>query len=240
MYPQVCEDLDVEFKQIGSLVLAFDEEDRPTLEELLENGKRLGVPDLEIIEADRIREIEPNISKKAIAALWAPTAGIVGPFELAIAYMENAMDNGAELKLNAEVIGIEKKEDGFAITTAKENVDARVVINAAGLYADKIYEMVAESEFKIHPRRGEYFIMDKELNGLVNTVVFQCPTELGKGVLVTPTVHGNILVGPNAEDLDEGDREALNTTAEGLAYVWEHALKSFESLPYNMNITNNK
>lgn len=238
MYSQVCEDLDVEFKQIGSLVVAFDEEDRPTLEELLENGKRLGVPDLEIIEADRIREIEPNVSQTAVAALYAPTAGIVGTFELAISYAENAMDNGAELKLNAKVTAIEKKGTGFAISTSTGEVESKIVINAAGLYADKIYSMVAEPEFEIHPRRGEYFIMDKELDGLVKTVVFQCPTEMGKGVLVSPTVHGNIIVGPNAEDLEDGDREALNTTAEGLAYVWEHALKSFENLPYNMNITN--
>lgn len=236
MYTQVCKDLDVEFKRIGSLVLAFDEEDRPTLEELYENGKRLGVPDLEIIEADRIREIEPNVSHSAVAALYAPTAGIVGPWELAISYMENAMDNGAELQLNAEVTAIEKKDGFFKVTTTTGVVEAKSVVNAAGLYADAIYAMVAEPDFKIQPRRGEYFLLDKELNGLVNTVVFQCPTKMGKGVLVSPTVHGNVIVGPNAEDLDS--KEALNTTADGLEFVRGHALKTIEDLPFFMNITN--
>lgn len=235
MYKQVCEDLDVEFQQIGSLVLAFDEEDRPTLEELLENGKRLGVPGLEIIEADRIREIEPHVSHKAIAALYAPTAGIVGPWELAISYMENAMDNGAELRLNSEVTAIEKGEKGFRITVPTGTVEAKVVINAAGVYADKIYGMVTDPDFEIHPRRGEYFLLDKEMNGLVNTVVFQCPTKMGKGVLVSPTVHGNVIIGPNAEDLT--DKEALNTTAEGLKFVRDHALLTVEDLPFHMNIT---
>ncbi len=236
MYDQVCEDLDVRFKRIGSLVLAFDEEDRPTLEELLENGKRLGVPDLEIIEADRIREIEPNVSQRAVAALYAPTAGIVGPWELAISYAENAMDNGAELRLNTEVTAIEKKESGFILTTATGEVEARLIVNAAGIHGDEIYGMVAESEFSIKPRRGEYFLLDNETGGLVNTVVFQCPTKMGKGVLVSPTVDGNIIVGPNAEDVN--DRNAINTTADGLAFVREKAQLTIEDLPFHMNITN--
>jgi glycerol-3-phosphate dehydrogenase len=236
MYDQVCEDLDVRFKRIGSLVLAFDEEDRPTLEELLENGKRLGVPDLEIIEADRIREIEPNVSQTAVAALYASTAGIVGPWELAISYAENAMDNGAELRLNTEVTAIEKKESGFVLTTSTGEVEARLIVNAAGIHGDEIYGMVAESEFTIKPRRGEYFLLDNETGGLVNTVVFQCPTKMGKGVLVSPTVDGNIIVGPNAEDVN--DRNAINTTADGLAFVREKAQLTIEDLPFHMNITN--
>lgn len=236
MYSKVCEDLDVEFKRIGSLVLAFDEEDRPTLEELFENGKRLGVPDLEIIEADRIRQIEPHVSHSAVAALYAPTAGIVGPWELAISYMENAMDNGAELRLNTEVMGIDKKENVFELKTNDGPIEAKVVVNAAGVYADSVYAMVAEPDFSIQPRRGEYYLLDKEMDGLVNTVVFQCPTKMGKGVLVAPTVHGNVIVGPNAEDLE--NREALNTTAEGLQFVREHALHTIEDLPVYMNITN--
>ncbi len=236
MFDQVCKDLDVHFKQIGSLVLAFDEEDRPTLEELLENGKRLGVPGLEIIEADRIREIEPNVSHTAVAALWAPTAGIVGPWELAISYAENAMDNGAELRLNTEVTAIEKKENKFVLTTSTGDVEAKLVVNASGLHADDIYNMVAESEFTINPRRGEYFLLDNEVSDLVNTVVFQCPTKMGKGVLVSPTVDGNIIVGPNAEDVETKDE--INTTAEGLAFVREKAKLTIEELPFHMTITN--
>lgn len=236
MYDQVCEELDVRFKRVGSLVLAFDEEDRPTLEELLENGKRLGVPDLEIIEADRIREIEPNVNHTAVAALYAPTAGIVGPWELAISYAENAMDNGAELRLNTEVTAIEKTQNNFVLTTSTGKVEARLVVNAAGIHADEIYGMVAETEFTIQPRRGEYFLLDKETGNLVNTVVFQCPTKMGKGVLVSPTVDGNTIVGPNAKDVD--DRNAINTTAEGLAFVREKAKLTIEELPFHMNITN--
>ena len=236
MYGQLCKDLDVHFKQIGSLVLAFDEEDRPTLEDLLENGKRLGVPGLEIIEADRIREIEPNVSHKVVAALWAPTAGIVGPWELAISYAENAMDNGAKLRLNTEVKAIERKENKFVLTTSTGDVEARLVVNAAGIHADDIYNMVAESEFIINPRRGEYFLLDNEVSDLVNTVVFQCPTKMGKGVLVSPTVDGNIIVGPNAEDVETKDE--INTTAAGLDFIREKAKLTIEELPFHMNITN--
>ena len=236
MYPQLCEDLDVHFKQIGSLVLAFDEEDRPTLEELLENGKRLGVPNLEIIESDQIRKIEPNVNETAVAALWAPTAGIVGPWELAISYAENAMDNGAELRLNTEVTAIEKKGNTFVLETSAGEVKTRLVVNASGLHADDIYNMVAKSEFSINPRRGEYFLLDNEVSDLVNTVVFQCPTKMGKGVLVSPTVDGNIIVGPNAEDV--GTKEEINTTAAGLDFIREKAKLTIEELPFHMNITN--
>ncbi|MCT4660609.1 MAG: NAD(P)/FAD-dependent oxidoreductase [Tissierellales bacterium] len=238
MYGDVCKELEVPFKRIGSLVVAFDEEDIPTLEELLENGKELKIPGLEIIGKKRIKEMEPNLSDEIVAALYAPSAGIVEPWELAIAYAENAMDNGVELSLNTEVVDIEKKENVYSIKTNKGNFESKFVINCAGVYADKIYNMVVDNpEFEIKPRRGQYYLLDKEVNGLVNKVIFQCPTKLGKGVLVAPTVDGNVIVGPDAEDLDQNQKEATNTTGDRLEFVRNMALKSCADIPFGKNIT---
>ncbi|HAS79903.1 MAG TPA: FAD/NAD(P)-binding oxidoreductase, partial [Fusobacteriaceae bacterium] len=181
-------------------------------------------------------KIEPKINKNAVSALLAPTGGVVGPWEMTIALMENAVDNGVKLDLNTELLDIEKIEGGYKVSTNKRDYETRCVINASGVYADKIHGMVAEESFKITPRRGQYFVLDKTQGELVNHVIFQCPTKLGKGVLVTPTVHGNILVGPDAEDLS--DRKNLATTAERLEFVKEHAVKSIEELNFREGIRN--
>ncbi|MCG8571729.1 MAG: NAD(P)/FAD-dependent oxidoreductase [Spirochaetes bacterium] len=238
MYSRVCQELSVPFMRVGSLVCAFTQEEIHTLQHLLENGKKLGIPDLQIISAHEIRKKEPNLSEEIKAALLAPSAGITEPWELAVAYTENALENGAELKLNFEVKEITKEGDSFVICSEAEKIQAKIVINCAGVHSDKVYQMITpEPGFVIHPRRGQYFLLDKTAKGLVNSVIFPCPTKLGKGTLVTPTVDGNILIGPDAEDLAEKEREAVETTAKRLQLVRSMASKLIADIPYHQTIT---
>ena len=238
MFGDVCKDLDVPFERIGSLVVAFNEEDMETLQDLLENGKTLGIPGLEIIDSKSVYEREPNLNPGVRGALYAPSAGITEPWELAIAYAENAIENGAELKLNFEVKSIEKQENGFEIKSDNEAIQTRLVINCAGVYADAVHNMVAETpEFKIHPRRGQYFLLDKTTEGFVDHVIFPCPSKMGKGTLVVPTVDGNILIGPDSQDLGMDDKEATETTGDRLAYVREMVSQLTTKVPFREQIT---
>ena len=234
MFDEICEELSVPFERCGSLVLAFSEEEREHLDLLYKRGIVNGIPEMELLEKDEIKKMEPNISDKVVAALHAKTAGIVGPWELTIAMLENAAENGVNIELNQDVVDIEKIETGYKIITQEKNFEAKVVINASGVYADKIHNMVSEETFKIKPRRGQYFVMDKIQGELVGQVIFQCPTELGKGILVTPTVHGNLLLGPDAQDMD--DRDDISTTTEQLEFVKEHAVKSVPGIHFRDSI----
>ncbi len=235
MMEQLCKELDVPFERIGSLTIALDESDMSKLEEMYERGIQNKVPGLKIIHRDELLDMEPNINQNVIGALHAPTAGIMGPWELAIALAENAMNNGTELLLNSEVIDIERIDGGYRIFTRDKKIDTKYVVNCAGVYADEIHNMVASPEFKITPRRGQYFLLDKSAGNMVNRVIFQCPTEISKGVVVLPTVHGNLLVGPDAENID--DKENRETTDDRLKYVRETASKSCAKIPFNAVIT---
>lgn len=237
MYDEVCKDLDVPFERIGSLVVAHNHSEIQTLHELRDNGEKLGIPGLEIIDLKRVRELEPNLKEDILAALYAPSAGIIEPWELAIASAENAIENGCELKLNFPVLDIEKSNQTFRIISENESIESRMVINAAGVYADQIYSMVAEPEFNIKPRRGQYFLLDKEADGLVNHVIFPCPTEMGKGTLITPTADGNVIIGPDSQNLDRDQKEATDTTLDRLNLVKEMASHLIDQVPYRLNIT---
>lgn len=239
MFDQLCEELAVAFKRIGSLVLAFTEEDLHTLEELKANGQALGVPGLEILNQAQIRAMEPHVADEVIAGLYAPSAGIIEPWELAMASAENAVDNGAEILFDFEVSHIDPLDEHFNLQ-AKDGrvVMAKRIVNASGVYADVVYRMVNENaEFSIHPRRGQYYLLDKTANGLVNHVLFPCPTKMGKGILVVPTVDGNVLIGPDSEDLDETNKEALDTTAERMTLIKQEAGKLCKEIPYRETIT---
>lgn len=240
MFDTLCRELDVPFKRVGSLVLAFSEEETTTLHKLYEQGLTNRIPQLELIGREELVHMEPNISRNAVGALYARTGGVIGPWELAIALAENAADNGVEVLLDSEVTAIDKLEDGFTVhmydsEEGEKQLKTKYIINCAGLYSDKIYGMVAEPDFKILPRRGQYNIFDKNVGSYVNMVIFQCPSKLGKGVLVSPTVHGNLLIGPDAEDID--GRAELQTTAEGLEFIRQHASRSVEKLPMGSVIT---
>lgn len=232
-------ELDVPYKKIGSLVVAFSEPELKTIEELYHRGNANGVPDQRIINREELLEIEPHIGDKAVGALLSPSAGIVGPWEFCIALTENAVVNGVELMLSSEVIDIKKENDVFTIYTAsplRDPIKTKYIINAAGIYSDAIMAMAGEQEFKIKPRKGQYYVLDKNQGSLAKHVIFQCPSELGKGILVAPTVHGNLIVGPDAEDLDS--REDKSTTKEQLAYIRESAALSIPDIDYRESIRN--
>lgn len=227
--------LDFPFRRNGSLVLCFDEKDREKLQKLWEKGKKNGVEGLRILEKEELLRMEPNLSDKTVAALYAPTGGIVCPFGLTIALAENACVNGVEFYLNTEVKAVGKVEGGYRLETVKGIFSARIVINAAGVYADDFHNMVSAEKLHIVPRKGEYCLFDKAAGNYVSHTVFQLPTEYGKGVLVTPTVHGNLLAGPTAMDIE--DKEGVNTTGSGLADVLERGALSVGSLPAGKVIT---
>lgn len=228
-------DLDIAYKKPGSLVVGFDETDRESIEKLLEKGVKNGVPGLRIISGEELFRLEPNLNREAVCALYAPTAGIVCPWELAFVQAECAVKGGAKVELDCEVKAIKKTGDFFTVTTNKGDYTARYVVNAAGVYSDKISQMVESKFFTITPKSGEYFILDTTEFSLVNTVVFPCPSKLGKGVLVSPTVHGNIIVGPDSKDFDRDD---FSTTAAGLEYVRNNALRCVPKVNFRTSIRN--
>lgn len=232
-------ELEVPYKKLGSLVVAFSPSEMETLKELLDRGNKNGVPDMRIIEREELLKLEPNIGDTALGALYAPSAGIVGPWEFCIALTENAVVNGVKLFLRCEVVDIKKEDEGFTIYSSNPSIDpikTKYIINAAGIYSDVIMGMVGEREFKIKPRKGQYFVLDKSQGPLANHVIFQCPSELGKGILVSPTVHGNLIVGPDAEDNVE--REDVSTSKERLEFVKAEAEKSIKGINYRESIRN--
>ena len=231
----VCEELGVKYKNNGSLVIGFCDEDRETVETLRRRGEANGVKGLRVIDQAELRRLEPNISENAVCALWAPTGGIVCPYELTIAAVGNAMDNGADLRLDFCVSSIDRIAGGWRIRAGAEAVEAAAIINAAGVYADGIARMVGDNSFSIHPRRGEYVLLDKECGGLVSHTIFRTPTKMGKGILVTPTVDGNLLTGPTSVDMQ--DKEDKATTADGLARVMTEAQENVRGIPFGKSIT---
>ena len=221
---EFCEELDVPYKNNGSLVVAFCEDEIKTLKELYERGIENGVSDMELLDREQLFAIEPNIAEEACGALLAKSAGIVCPYELTIAAAENAVANGVELIRNCAVTGIDCSDGVFHLSTTQGKIDSSYVINAAGTHSDEIARMIGDDSVHIKVRSGEYFVLDKAVGNLVSHTVFQCPTELGKGVLVTPTVDGNLLIGPTAAETEDPDNTA--TTLDGLKAVKTLATKS--------------
>lgn len=235
MFDKMCDELSVPFKRIGSIVVAFSDEDMASVRELYDRGVLNGIPEMEIVGREKLKEIEPNISDNAVGALWAKTAGIISPYELCIAQAENAVQNGVELRLETEVTGIEKLEDKFIIKTNKGEIETKYIVNCAGLFSDRINTMLGGEKFEVVPRKGEYCLFDKSQGGLANHVIFQVPTKMGKGILVTPTVHGNLLIGPDAVDI--ADKEDISTTQIGLETVIDGARKSIDKFSMRDVIT---
>ena len=236
MMAEVCRQLGVKYKNNGSLVVGFNEEDEKTLTELCERGKTNGVDGVRVIYREELLGLEPNIGDDVTVALYAPTGAIVCPYELCMAAVGNAMDNGATLKTSFEVKSIEAASEGYKLASASgDEVYAKWVINCAGLYSDEVSAMVGEDSFTIRPRRGEYMLLDREVGGHISHTVFRCPSKMGKGVLVSPTVDGNLLVGPTAEDID--DKEDTKTTAAGLAQVRALASAQVARIDFSKVIT---
>lgn len=235
MMEALARDLDIPFKRTGSLVICLHEEDRPQLQVLYERGGRNGVPGLRILEREELKDMEPNISDEACAALYAPTAGIICPFELNIAMAENAAMNGVEFRFNTEVQDLKPTEKGWEIHTSQGVCETRYVVNAAGVYADVFHNIVSKNKIHITPRRGDYCLLDKSAGSHVGRTIFALPGKYGKGVLITPTVHGNLLVGPTAVDIE--DKEGTNTTKEGLDEIIKKAGMNIKNLPMKQVIT---
>lgn len=236
MFDELSKELDFPFRRNGAMVLCFDKSGEPKLKALYDQGVANGVTGLEIISGDRAREIEPNVSAEVVAALYVPSSGIVSPYEMTIAYAENACVNGVEFMLGKEVTGIEKNGGVFTLTFADgESKQARTVVNCAGVYADVINNMVCGEKINIVSRKGEYCLLDKKCGGLTDCTLFQLPTAMGKGVLVAPTTHGNILVGPTAEDIE--GKDDVDTTYAGLNKAFDTASLSVPSLSRRNIIT---
>ncbi len=235
MMEDVARELGVKYNRCGSLVVGFGEEDRRTLEALCERGKKNGVRDLSVIEREELVKMEPNIGDGVTAALYAPTGAIICPYELCMAAVGNAMDNGAELKCGFEVSKIEKTDSGYTVYSDKDSVSAKYVVNCAGLYSDKIAKLVGDTSFEINPRRGEYMLLDKECGVHVSRTVFRCPSEMGKGILVSPTVDGNLLLGPTAENIN--DKEDTATTQRGFDSIRLQANEQVKGIAFAKVIT---
>ena len=235
MMEQLSKDLDFPFKRNGSLVICRAEEDMPNLQALYDRGVANGVKELRIISAEEVKALEPNITDEVVAALYAPTGGIVCPFNMNIALAENAYANGVEFKFNTEVIDIKKTEEGFDVVTNNGTYQTKYIVNAAGVYADKFHNMVSEEKIHITARKGDYCLLDRTAGGHVSHTIFALPGKYGKGILVSPTVHGNLLLGPTATDIE--DKEGNNTTREALDEVISKAGMNVKDLPLRQVIT---
>ena len=235
MIPQLARDLDFLYRNNGSLVLCMHEEDLPLLQELYERGRRNGVSALRMVTREEILAMEPHVREDVVAGMEAATGGIVCPFGMNIAFTENAAENGVEFRFDTTVTGFTHTREGWTVHTNQGDVEARTVINAAGVYADVLHNMVSTHKLHITPRRGDYYLLDKTTGGYAHHTLFQLPGKYGKGVLVAPTVHGNTIVGPTAIDID--DRDGVNTTAEGLEQVMRKAANIVKDAPLRQVIT---
>lgn len=235
MYKKLDTELNFGFTQTGSFVIGFDDHDAAKIQELYAYGQKNGVPNLQIVDGDFVKHKEPNLNKAITVALYCPTAGITSPYEFTIALAENAVQNGVDLKINSEVTAIQNSDNHFLLTTNKEIINTKIIINAAGLYSDTIAKMVGCDEFTIKPRKGQYLLFDKDEGKLVNSVIFQIPTAISKGVLVTKTQHGNLMIGPDATP--ETDRDALDTTSQNIDEIIAAAKKSLPEFDLRKVIT---
>jgi len=236
MMPQLSKDLDFDFKRNGAMVICFDPQDLPKLNVLYDRGVQNGVKDMKILTGDEARKLEPNLSDAVCGALYCPTSGIVCPFGITIAFAENAYANGVKFRFNAAVTEVKKIEGGYSLTLSDGAVlTSRYVVNAAGVYADTLHNMVSDKPMKIVAKRGNYLLFDKEYGSYVSNTIFQLPTKVGKGVLVTPTVHGNLMVGPTSKEV--ADKEDTSTYAVDLDDVSRMGSLSVKQIPFRSVIT---
>lgn len=234
LYTKLSQELNFSFKRTGSLVVAFNDEEIKMLEKLLERGNKNGVEDLRILDKYESLEKEPNLSREVVASLWAPSAGIVGPWEVAQAAMENALDNGAKLHLSTEVKAVKRENKKILVETESKSEEFDFVINASGLWADLIAKSAGVSVTPLHPRKGEYILLDQP--DLVRSVIFPVPSKAGKGILVLPTVHNTTLLGPTSEDLPPDWRENTETTREGIRKIIENVRRLVPAINLSRSI----
>ena len=235
MAREICKKLDVEYRDIPSFVIAFDEREMEYVRELYDRGVANGVPGVRIIDREEALRLEPGLNPKLIGALYAPGSGIINPWEYAVAMAETAVRNGVEVKLSSRVTGIERNEDHFVVTTSSGSYEARYVINAGGAFSAQVYELVGGHGLKQTNFCGQYYVLDKSQGGIINSVVFPCPDEHGfKGILVAPTVHGNLIVGPDAYQVEDGDHVA--TVEPYLSQVKSGGLRAVPGIDFRQTI----
>lgn len=235
MMESVCKELDVKYRRNGALVVGYDDQDIANIEKLYERGQKNGVLDLEILDESEVRKIEKNLSENIKGALYAKSSAVVCPYELTIEAIGNAMDNGVELLRNFRVTKIEQEAHFVIKSDDGRTVECEYVVNCAGLFSDEIARMVGDDSFNIIPRAGEYLLLDKDAGDLVETTIFRVPNEMGKGVLATKTVDGNILLGPTAEE--RTCKEDERVTALGISSIKEKEGEFFENVPFDKVIT---
>lgn len=236
MFDRLSKELDFPFRRNGAYVLCFDDTKWDGLKRLYDQGIQNGVKDIKVVTGDEVRKREPHVSEEVKGALWCPSSGIVSPYEMTIAYAENAAANGVKFCFEKEVARLEKDGDRVKVVCKDgEELSADVVVNAAGLHSDDLNNCVSEKKYKIVPRKGEYMLLDKTSGYLTSTTLFQLPTAMGKGILVVPSVHGNILLGPTAVDIE--DKECKDTTYDGLAEAFDKARITMPSLTKKTVIT---
>ena len=235
LFDELFDELNFGFARIGELVVARDQEDMKVLEDLQNQGEAKGVPGLEMWDQHRLRREEPNLSHKLIAALHAPSAGVINPYEFAFALIENAMENGVELKINSPVEKIQTGKNGITLHIPGEKIKTRFAVNCAGIFADEIARMAGLNDFCIHPRKGEEYMLDKRLMGLVRKLIFPVPGANSKGILIIPTYNGTMMVGPTAEDTD--DRWDMSTSIEGAEQVFASVSQICPSITERDTIT---
>lgn len=226
MYESLCEDLHCKYKIVGAFIVACGEEEEKHLDVLADRAKRRNIP-FEWLSGDQAREKEKNLSSSVTKALNFYTTAVVYPWQIAEACAEVAVNNGVELLLNHEVIGINQSQDCYIVHTSSGDLETKMIINASGIYADQIHKMVSkEIIYEMKPKRGEYYVLDNDIS-FVEHIIFPVPSKKGKGVLVVPTVYGNTLLGPNSELQDD-----TGTSRDGLAYVKENIQKTMRNVPY--------
>ncbi len=235
MMDKLASQLDIPFRRVGALVVCLHSEDLPRLEELYQRGLKNGVTGMRLLSGEEARALEPNLTEQVCGALLAETSGIVCPFELTLGMAESAAKNGVEFRFDTEVTSIVPEDGGWLLRAGGEEFHTRTVVNAAGVYGDRLHNQVSSEKKQIHARRGEYMLLDKAAGGHVSRTVFQLPGKFGKGVLVSPTIHGNLLVGPTA--VEEEDKESTTTTAAGLAEIGEKAALAVKNVPLRQVIT---
>jgi glycerol-3-phosphate dehydrogenase len=236
LYTQAQKELNFPFKRIGSFVVALEDNQIKKLEEERKKGIEDGIPDLELIlDKKKIIQMEPNLTEEVVGVLHAPSAGIASPYELTFALAENAAMNNVKFFRNQEVIKIKHQDYIFTVRTIEGEFQGRNLINAAGLYAAKISNMLGLDYFSIMPRKGEYILFDRNAIQL-NKILFPMPTKISKGILVCPTLHGNTFAGPNAQNIT--DLEDLSTTTAGLKEILEGGTKLVPNLPLRSSIRN--
>lgn len=221
-------ELGVELKEVGELIVAFNSDEESRLSGLLDDGRALGVPGLKIVDSRWLRKREPNLSREAKSALYSPTASVISPYRWVYALAENSVVNGVEVFTETEVVGVGKHGDGFSVSTNSGVVEAKYIVNAAGLYADRISAMVGVTDFIIKPRKGEEFLLDKKRENITNHLIFPLPSKASKGVLIIKTSDGNPMIGPTSDEVE--DRTDLSTTASGLERVLANARKLVPSI----------